>query len=114
MRLKWVFKVKKDATRKVIRYKARLVAQGFSQVLGVDYFDTFTPVACLTLIQTVLAFAVSEDLEIGQIDIKGTYLNGELTSKEKIYMKQPLRYAQGDKVYHLQKTLYGLKQSGCR
>jgi hypothetical protein len=109
---KWVFRVKKDAEGKVVRYKARLVAQGFSQIPGVDYFDTFTPVARLASIRTVLAFAATEDLEIGQIDIKGAYLNGELTDNEHIYMRQPPGYAQGPLVCKLHKTLYGLKQSG--
>jgi hypothetical protein len=56
----------------------------------VDYFDTYAPVARLASIRTVLAFAAAEDLETGQIDIKGAYLNGELTDQEVIYMKQPL------------------------
>jgi Reverse transcriptase (RNA-dependent DNA polymerase) len=73
---KWVFHAKKDAAGHVVRYKARLVAQGFSQVPGVDYFDTFAPVARLASIRAVLAIAAVEDLEIHQIDIKGAYLNG--------------------------------------
>jgi len=77
---KWVFHAKKNAVGNVIRYKARLVAQGFSQVPGVDYFDTFAPVAHLVLIRAVLAIAAVEDFEIHQIDIKGAYLNGVLTS----------------------------------
>lgn len=56
---KWVFKAKKDAAGNVVRYKARLVAQGFSQVPGVDYFDTFAPVAKLSSIHTVLAIAAA-------------------------------------------------------
>ena len=68
---KWVFRAKKDAMGKIICYKARLVAQGFSQVPGVDYFDTFAPVARLASIRAVLAFAASEDLATRQIDIKG-------------------------------------------
>ena len=111
---KWVFRAKKDAGGKVVCYKARLVAQGFSQVPGVDYFNTFTPVARLASIRAVLAFAASENLETGQIDIKGAYLNGELTSNENIFMKQPPGYTQGNLVCKLQKTLYGLKQSGRR
>ena len=91
---KWVFRAKKDAAGNVVRYKARLVAQGFSQVPGVDYFDTYAPVARLASIRTVLAFAAAEDLETGQIDIKGAYLNGELTDEEVIYMKQPPGYAE--------------------
>ena len=103
----------------VVHYKARLVAQGFSQVPGVDYFDTFVLVARLTSIRTVLAFAASENYEMGQIDIKGAYLNGELTKDKVIYMKQLPSYSISAKngkvlVCQLQKTLYGLKQSGRR
>jgi hypothetical protein len=111
---KWVFRAKKDAVGKIIRYKARLVAQGFSQIPGVDYFDTFVPVARLALIRAVLAFVTSEDLETGQIDIKGAYLNGELTDDERIYMHQAPGYAENRLVCKLKKTLYGLKQSGRR
>jgi len=116
---KWVFRAKKDAAGNVVRYKARLVAQGFSQVPGVDYFDTFAPVARLASIRAVLAFAAAENYETGQIDIKGAYLNGELTNDEVIYMKQPPGYSVSDPkgkvlVCRLRKTLYGLKQSGRR
>ena len=116
---KWVFRAKKDAAGNVVRYKARLVAQGFSQVPGVDYFDTYAPVARLASIRTVLAFAAAEDLETGQIDIKGAYLNGELTEDEIIYMKQPPGYAvkgPDGKILtaRLHKSLYGLKQAGRR
>ena len=83
---------KKDAAGVVVQYKARLVAQGFSQVPGVDYFDTFAPVARLASTRTVIAIAAAENLEIHQIDIKGAYLNGELTDEERIYMKQPPGY----------------------
>ena len=110
---------KKDAAGNVIRYKARLVAQGFSQVPGVDYFDTFAPVARLASICTVLAFAAAEDYETGLIDIKGAYLNGELTEDEVIFMKQPPGYEEVGmdgrvRVLRLRKTLYGLKQAGRR
>jgi len=87
--LKWVFRMKKDASGHVVRFKACLVAQGFSQVLGVDYFDTFAPVAKLALIRTVLVMAARLDYELHQIDIKSTYLNRELTEDENIFMKQP-------------------------
>jgi hypothetical protein len=90
---KWVFRAKKDTARNVVHYKAHLVAQGFSQVPGVNYFDTFAPVACLALIRTILAFAAAEDYKTGQIDIKGAYLNGELTQSEAIYMHQLPSYA---------------------
>ena len=114
---KWVFRAKKDAAGVVVRYKARLVAQGFSQVPGVDYFDTFAPVARLASIRTVLAIVAAENLEIHQIDIKGAYLNGELTDQEVVYMKQPPGYPaspNSSQVLRLLKTLYGLKQAGRR
>ena len=112
---KWVFRAKKDTARNIVHYKAHLVAQGFSQVPGVNYFDTFAPVACLASIRAVLALAAVNDYEIHQIDIKGAYLNGKLTSDESIFMKQLPGYAAvglETKVCHLLKTLYGLKQSG--
>ncbi|GLB45851.1 putative reverse transcriptase (RNA-dependent DNA polymerase) [Lyophyllum shimeji] len=114
---KWVFRAKKDAVGNVVRYKALLVAQTFSQVPGVDYFDTFAPVAKLASIRAVLALAAAEDMEMHQIDIKGAYLNGELTSRETIFMQQPGGYHapnSSGRVCHLRKTLYGLKQSGRR
>jgi hypothetical protein len=82
----WVFHAKKDTAGNVVCYKARLIAQGFSQVPGVDYFDMFAPVAKLASIRTTLAEATSHDWEIHQIDIKGADLNGQLTPNEKIYM----------------------------
>lgn len=114
---KWVFKAKKDAAGNVVRYKARLVAQGFSQAPGVDYFDVYAPVAKLASIRGVLAKAAELDWEIHQVDIKGAYLNGELTADEQIYMRQPPGFpapSSSGKVCHLLKTLYGLKQSGRR
>ena len=116
---KWVCKAKKDASGSIIRYKVHLVAQGFSQVPGVDYFNTFTPVARLASICTVLVFAAAEDYETGQINIKSAYLNGELTDEEVIYMKQAPGYkVSGEekrkKEYRLKKSLYGLKQAGRR
>jgi hypothetical protein len=116
---KWVIRAKKDAAGNVIHYKTCLVAQGFSQVPGVDYFDMFAPVARLASICTVLVVAAAEDYETGQIDIKAAYLNGELTEEEVIYMKQAPGYeVKGEdgkvKVLRLWKSLYGLKQAGRR
>ena len=79
--------------KNVVRYKARLIAQGFLQVPGVDYFDTFTPVGRLSSIRVVLAIAPVRDYSTGQIDIKGAYLNITLTSLEVILMKQPPGYS---------------------
>ena len=114
---KWVFRTKKDMAGVVVRYKARLVAQGFSQVPGVDYFNTFAPVADLVFIHAVLAIVAARNLEIHQIDIKGAYLNGELTDEEVVYMKQPPGYpvsSDSSQVLQLLKSLYGLKQAGRR
>ena len=83
---KWVFHVKKDADGNIACKKAHLIAQGFSQVLGVDYFDMHVPVAHPPTIRTVLALTAHYDMDLHQIDIKGAYLNGELTGDEVIYM----------------------------
>ena len=114
--LKWVFRAKKDAAGNMVRYKAQLVAQGFSQIPGVDNFNTCAPVARLASIQTALAFGAAEDYKTSQIDIKATYLNGELTSDERIFMRQPPGYKEELKgqVLKLLKSLYGLKQAGRR
>ena len=99
----------------MVCYEASLVAQGFSQVPGVNYFNTFIPVAKLASIQIVLALAAADDMELHQIDIKGAYLIRELTDQEEIYMAQPPGYRAPNstgKVCHLHKKLYGLKQSG--
>ena len=109
---KWVFKVKRKANGSVDRYKARLVAQGFSQEEGEDYDDTFAPVARYSSIRLILAVANQLNLEVHQMDVKTAYLNGDL--EHEIYMKQPEGYAdedQKDLVCRLRKSLYGLKQS---
>ena len=82
---KWVFQAKKDATGNIICYKACLIAQGFSQVPGIDYFDTIAPVAKLALIYAILAISAAENMEMHQIDIKGAYLNGILTDHKVIH-----------------------------
>ena len=107
---KWVFVKKFSKDGKLQKYKVRLVARGFTQRLGMDYNETFSPVIHLKTICTILVQAVKKDWEIQQMDVKGAYLNGIL--KEEIYMKQPEGY--DDKtgcLCWLIKTLYGLKQS---
>jgi hypothetical protein len=114
---KWVFRVKKDAAGRITRHKARLIAQGFTQIEGVNYYDTYAPVAKLASFRTILVIAARLDLELHQIDIKGAYLNGELTPQEVIYMRQPPGFAYPNStghVFRLVKTIYGLKQSGRR
>ena len=109
---KWVFRVKYDSNGQVERFKGRLVAQGYSQKYGIDYDNTFSPVARFSSIRTLLAFAVEMGMQIHQMDVVTAFLNGDL--KEEIYMQQPSGYIQPDKnglVCKLKKSLYGLKQS---
>jgi hypothetical protein len=84
---KWVFKVKQGANRDVERYKPRLVARGFTQTYGVDYNETFAHVAKFTSNCCIFTLATLEDMEIHQMDMKTTFLNGDL--EEEIYMEQP-------------------------
>jgi hypothetical protein len=114
---KWVLKAKKDVAGNVMRYKARLVTQGFSQIGGVDYNDTYALVAKLASTHAVIAMANRLGMEMHQINIKGAYLNGELNENEVLYMQHPPGYKDsnaGTRVLRLIKTLYSLKQSGCR
>src|SRR6266404_9735432 len=112
---KWVFKAKQDASGKVVQHKACLVAQGFTQVEGVDYFDTYTPIAHLVSSHAIIAMANHLRLELHQVNIKGAYLNGELSVDEVLYMRHPPGYPEpgaDGQVLHLRKSLYGLKQAG--
>ena len=84
---KWVFKRKTDADGKVQTYKARLVAKGYSQIQGIDYDETFSPVAKIRSIRILLAIAAYHDYEIWQMDVKTAFLNGNL--EEEVYMIQP-------------------------
>src|SRR5882757_6849730 len=114
---KWVFKAKKDAAGFIARLKARLVAQGFSQIGGIDFDDTYAPVARLASSRAIIAMANRLDLLLHQVDIKGAYLNGGLNDNEVLYMHHPPGYKSpdaGNRVLRLKKTLYGLRQSGRR
>ncbi|WVZ80595.1 LOW QUALITY PROTEIN: hypothetical protein U9M48_028057 [Paspalum notatum var. saurae] len=94
-RTKWVFKNKQGENGMVVRNKARLVAQGFCQKEGIDYEETFAPVACLEAIRILLAFAASKGFKLQQMDVKSALLNGFIE----------------EEVYKLRKAFYGLKQS---
>ena len=84
---RWVLKVKRDEDGSVDRFKARLVAQGYSYMKGVDYDEVFSPVARYSSVRSLLALANAQDLEIHQMDVKTAFLNGSLDCE--IYMSQP-------------------------
>ena len=109
---KWIFKKKTDADGNVTIYKARLVAKGYRQVQGVDYDETFSPVAKLKSVRIMLAIAAFYDYKIWQMDVKTAFLNGFL--KEELYMMQPEGFVDpknADKVCKLQRSIYGLVQA---
>jgi len=109
VKLKWVFKHKVDSC-----YCACLVAKGFMQIPGLDYDETFSPIAHFKSLRLLLVLAVLEDWEVHQLDIKSAFLNGVLN--EEIYMEQPQGFITTGKetqVCHLKKEIYGLKQASC-
>eukprot|EP00253_Pinus_taeda_P015456 PITA_15456 len=111
VRCKCVYRTKYGPDGKVDKHKARLVAKGFSQVEGIDYTETFSPVAKMNSIRLVLSLAASLKWEVHQMDVKSAFLHGDL--HEEIYMEQPIGFIQTDSslVCRLKKSLYGLKQA---
>ena len=109
---KWVFKRKIGPDGSVCSYKARLVAQGFSQKIGIDYDETFSPVVRFESIRTLLAIAAQHGLHVHQMDVSSAFLNGDLS--EELYMKQPegcIENGNAKLVCKLSKSIYGLKQA---
>ncbi|KAG8503242.1 hypothetical protein CXB51_001188 [Gossypium anomalum] len=109
---KWVFKKKTDMDGNVQTYKGRLVAKGFRQIHGVDYDETFSPVAMFKPIKILLAIAAFYNYEIWQMDVKTAFLNGKL--EEDVYMTQPEGFVNpkdAGKICKLQRSIYGLKQA---
>ncbi|GJV00434.1 retrovirus-related pol polyprotein from transposon TNT 1-94 [Tanacetum coccineum] len=109
---KWVFRNKLDENGIVSRNKARLVAQGYNQQEGIDYDETYAPVARLESIRILLAIACANDFKLYQMDVKSAFLNGFIN--EEVYVAQPLGFIDFQKpnyVYKLKKALYGLKQA---
>src|SRR5579871_329988 len=109
---KWVYRLKYNVDGKIKRYKARIVAKGYSQKEGIDYTETFAPVTKFPAIRLLLAIAAKEDFEVHQMDVQSAFLNRDLD--EEIYMNQPegfIEEGQEDLVCRLKKSLYGLKQA---
>ncbi|GJX59139.1 retrotransposon protein, putative, ty1-copia subclass [Tanacetum coccineum] len=109
---KWLFKKKTDMDGAVYIFKARLVAKGFTQTYGVDYEETFSPVADIRAIRILIAIAAYYDYEIWQMDVKTAFLNGHLS--EEVYMEQPEGFVNPKYPNHvckLKRSIYGLKQA---
>mgnify|MGYP001791670327 CR=1 FL=1 len=108
--VKWVYKTKLNPDGSIQKHKARLVAKGYAQIPGVDYTETFAPVARMDTIRALIALAAQKKWKIYQLDVKSAFLNGEL--KDEIYVEQPEGFLQEEgKVLRLKKALYGLKQA---
>jgi hypothetical protein len=109
---KWVYRNKQDQDGIVVRNKARLVAQGYTQVEGLNFRETYALVARLKAIRILLAYACAHNIKLYQIDVKSAFLNGYIN--EEVYVEQPSGFdddKKPDHVYKLKKTLYGLKQA---
>ncbi|GJU83255.1 putative ribonuclease H-like domain-containing protein [Tanacetum coccineum] len=112
--LKWIYMVKLDELGGILKNKARLVARGYRQEEGINFEESFAPVARLDAIRIFLAFAAHMNMIVYQMDVKTTFLNGIL--HEEVYVSQPDGFVDQDNtnhVYKLKKALYGLKQAPC-
>ena len=94
---KWIYKIKHAADGSIEKYKARFVAWGFSQKEGIDYEETFAPIARYTSIRSVLALATVMKWKIHQMDVKTAFLNGVV--EEEVYVEQPLGFESGSETH---------------
>ena len=109
---KWIFKNKSNEHGTVIRNKSRLVAQGYTQVEGINFDEIFAPIARFEFIRILLAIASHLNFKLYQMDVKSSFLNEML--QEEVYVKQPKGFVdphRSDDVYKLKRALYGLKQA---
>ncbi|KAK0574928.1 hypothetical protein LWI29_031062 [Acer saccharum] len=109
---KWIFRNKSDEDGNIVRNKARLVAQGYSQIEGIDFEETFAPVARLESIRLLLSISCVHKFKLHQMDVKSAFLNGFL--QEEVFVEQPKGFVDAhhpNHVYRLKKALYGLKQA---
>ena len=107
---KWIYKIKTRSDRSIEHYKARLVAKSFTQEYGIDYEETFAPVARISSVHALLAVAAARKWDLFQMDVKNAFLNGNLS--EEVYMQPPLGLSvESNKVCHLRRALYDLKQA---
>jgi hypothetical protein len=109
---KWIFTVKHTPQGKIDRYKARLVAKGYNQTYGIDYDETFAPVAKMGTVRTLISCAANFGWSLHQLDMKNAFLHGDL--QEEVYMEIPPRFVNEQtvgKICKIKKSLYGLKQS---
>lgn len=107
----WVFRKKKDHTGKVIEYKARLCAQGFSQIPGIDYEQTFAPMGQLNSLRALISFAESKNLHFQQMDVKSAFLNAPLNKVVHLSVPRGMSLDCQGVCLRLNKAIYGLKQA---
>ena len=107
---KWIYKIKTCSDGSIKHYKARLITKGYTQECGINYEESFAPVACILSIHALLAIMVASKWDLFQMDVKNAFLNGDLS--EEVYMQpSPGLSIESNKVYSLRRALYGLKQA---